>query len=362
MRICDAFGTGFYYIPGTDTCLRVSGRVRVEAHYVEREEDGESDSDFNNWTSRARGYVRLDSRTQTELGLVRAYVNLKLTVGPSDFDTNYSSTSSVLEQAFIQISDDWGMFTAGLQDSFFDAPFASNTFGTRVGIDDPTTSNTTRGTVFAYTRPFGDFSASVSIEDPASNGRRREGAFDDYEGQELPDLVANVRYDADWGSAMIAGVVGQVHDLNGDGVGWAINGGFNASFGIFGAGLTAGYADGRIKYVTTDPGGAGDFDGPDGSDTNQAWAIRGGVSADLSKTLAAYVDASWTTVETDSGALDYDFWAVAADLQWTPVSGLLMGPEIAYTSLQPDGDDDDGDDDDGDLEEWGLMFRIQRDF
>ena len=31
VRICDAFGTGFYYIPGTDTCLRISGRVRVEA-------------------------------------------------------------------------------------------------------------------------------------------------------------------------------------------------------------------------------------------------------------------------------------------------------------------------------------------
>ena len=31
VRICDAFGTGFYYIPGTETCLKVGGRVRVEA-------------------------------------------------------------------------------------------------------------------------------------------------------------------------------------------------------------------------------------------------------------------------------------------------------------------------------------------
>ena len=29
VRICDAFGTGFFYIPGTDTCLRISGRVRA---------------------------------------------------------------------------------------------------------------------------------------------------------------------------------------------------------------------------------------------------------------------------------------------------------------------------------------------
>ena len=35
VRICDAFGTGFFYIPGTDTCLKLSGYVRVESHFVD---------------------------------------------------------------------------------------------------------------------------------------------------------------------------------------------------------------------------------------------------------------------------------------------------------------------------------------
>ena len=30
VRICDAYGARFYYIPGTETCLRVGGRVRTE--------------------------------------------------------------------------------------------------------------------------------------------------------------------------------------------------------------------------------------------------------------------------------------------------------------------------------------------
>ncbi|MTI42006.1 porin, partial [Roseibium hamelinense] len=30
VRVCDAYGSRFYYIPGTETCLRVGGRVRVE--------------------------------------------------------------------------------------------------------------------------------------------------------------------------------------------------------------------------------------------------------------------------------------------------------------------------------------------
>eukprot|EP00657_Telonema_sp_P-1_P005310 TRINITY_DN2259_c0_g1_i1.p1 TRINITY_DN2259_c0_g1~~TRINITY_DN2259_c0_g1_i1.p1 ORF type:complete len:136 (-),score=60.69 TRINITY_DN2259_c0_g1_i1:117-524(-) len=28
VRVCDAFGTGFFYIPGTETCLKIDGYVR----------------------------------------------------------------------------------------------------------------------------------------------------------------------------------------------------------------------------------------------------------------------------------------------------------------------------------------------
>jgi hypothetical protein len=30
VRICDAYGTGFFYIPGTETCLRVGGMALAE--------------------------------------------------------------------------------------------------------------------------------------------------------------------------------------------------------------------------------------------------------------------------------------------------------------------------------------------
>src|SRR5213083_1686936 len=33
VRVCSAYGAGFFYIPGTDTCLRVSGRARFEGGY-----------------------------------------------------------------------------------------------------------------------------------------------------------------------------------------------------------------------------------------------------------------------------------------------------------------------------------------
>jgi hypothetical protein len=222
VRICDAFGTGFYYIPGTDTCIKIGGRVRAESHFVDSDPDpGE---DFNHWTSRARGAVKLDGRTQTEIGLIRAYIEYQFTVGPvgpgqtnSSADT-YSGTDTNLNHAYIQIINDWGTYTAGHTGSFFDI-FGSNTYGTRVAIDDPTGEST----LFAWTFAAGNgFSFTVSAEDPASKPRKRReqavtvvtsgGAtltgFDGlYGGQEFPDGVANIRVDQGWGSIQIMGAV-----------------------------------------------------------------------------------------------------------------------------------------------------------
>ena len=36
VRICDVYGTGFYYIPGTETCLKVGGLVRYEINCKQR--------------------------------------------------------------------------------------------------------------------------------------------------------------------------------------------------------------------------------------------------------------------------------------------------------------------------------------
>ncbi len=33
VRVCTAYGAGFFYIPGSDTCLRLSGRARYDYLY-----------------------------------------------------------------------------------------------------------------------------------------------------------------------------------------------------------------------------------------------------------------------------------------------------------------------------------------
>jgi len=91
VRICDAFGTGFFYIPGTDTCLKLSGYVRAEWHVVDGFEDNDlsnryslldgHDHQINNYSTRVRGHVEWDARTQTDFGLIRAFIAMEGTRG-----------------------------------------------------------------------------------------------------------------------------------------------------------------------------------------------------------------------------------------------------------------------------------------
>jgi opacity protein-like surface antigen len=359
VRICDVFGTGFYYIPGTETCLKVGGYVRAESHYVSDPDyfDDDDDAYFNNYTTRARGQINLDARTQTDFGLVRAYIALEMTVGPSDDDTNYSSSSPNVSAAFIQISNDWGTYTAGHTGSFFDF-WGADGFGTRIQIDDPTTEQTLFGWTFAAGN---GFSFTIAAEDPASSGRRMVGEDTDWGGQESPDGVVNVRVDQGWGSAQIMGAVRRIHDgSDDDGFGYAVGAG--VSIGIPGGwalNAQGGYSEGAIGYITNDPGGIGDFNDGDADDPNEAWTIRAGISGPVANNITAWVNGSYTHVEEADGWDEYDFWGVVVGARWSPVSGLYMGPEFAYNNLDYDGFNDDLVAD-GDV--WGVMWRVQRSF
>ncbi|MET0277783.1 MAG: porin, partial [Pseudorhodoplanes sp.] len=33
VKVCSLYGVGYYYIPGTDTCIKIGGYVRYEAYH-----------------------------------------------------------------------------------------------------------------------------------------------------------------------------------------------------------------------------------------------------------------------------------------------------------------------------------------
>ncbi|MGP4806534.1 porin [Agrobacterium cavarae] len=102
VRVCDAFGTGFFYIPGTETCLKFGGYVRFQTEFG-RDRSGTSD-----WDSFTRAQFEVDTRTDTELGALRGFIgfrgNADSGVGGATAGTSGNQGSGVfVDQAFIEL-------------------------------------------------------------------------------------------------------------------------------------------------------------------------------------------------------------------------------------------------------------------
>ena len=85
VKVCSLYGAGFYYMPGTDMCLKIGGWVRAEAtdHSNGSLTWGPfnasiNDRATNNLAVRARGYITADAREQTAYGVARGYIAVGL--------------------------------------------------------------------------------------------------------------------------------------------------------------------------------------------------------------------------------------------------------------------------------------------
>jgi hypothetical protein len=224
VKICSLYGVGYYYIPGTDTCIKIGGYVRFETyhnevggHYADRLPgggDGTFTRNSSTYGMQARFRLTGDVRTQTEYGTLRSYfafgVNA-LNLGGQSTAT-LSTAVLAMERAFIQFAG----FTIGRSDTFF-AFYNGAAYGLVPmfldGGSGPAGHN-----VFAYTWQFGNgLSASLSVEDSAARIRsvidlNSTNLFGptDRSGIQVPDLVANLRVDQAWGSAQIMGGLAKV--------------------------------------------------------------------------------------------------------------------------------------------------------
>jgi hypothetical protein len=112
VKVCNLYGAGFYYMPGTDTCIKIGGYVRAETTYNSNGNftAGPTSAEVNtratnNFVMRARGYITADARDQTPYGTARAYI----AVGIATTDTGTSLTPSILafNRAFIEPGSPW---------------------------------------------------------------------------------------------------------------------------------------------------------------------------------------------------------------------------------------------------------------
>jgi len=332
VRVCDSYGSRFYYIPGTETCLRVGGRVRVEYRF------NNFGSAPNNWSDRSdddlnfrgRGYLYLDSRTNTEFGLLRTYTSMYLT-------NTSGSESSSLEFAYIQ----FGGFTFGHAQSFWDF-WTGYSYGAQL-----TDYSDVKSNVLAYTGSFGNgFSATVSLEDANSRQSNLISAGGNgYAGTKMPDLVANLRVDQGWGSAQLMGALHQVRfaDASADGtLGWVIGGGVEVNVPILGQDdafvIQVAYSDGASAFpLDTWDGQITDAINVGGSTkTTKTWNISAGWNHNFSKTLEANLEGGYHVADAGTAAYDFSQWGITGNVVWKPVPGFGIGGELQYREVDYD--------------------------
>jgi len=336
VRICDAYGARFYYIPGTETCLRVGGRVRTEfrvRNFGESENAwGDRDTDGYQW--RSRGYLYLDARTATEFGTLRAFVEMYMQ------NTNGTNGTS-LEKAYIQ----WGGLLAGYTSSNFDF-FNGYSMDAQIESYSDQTVNQ-----IAYTYAFGNgFNATVAVED--RSGRETNiglnGATLGYGGTRMPDFVGVLGVSQGWGSVQIMGALHQVYPnatFNGttgngeDELGWAVGGGVEVKFGGLANGgsvaLQAVYTDGASGYGST--GWTSQitdavWDG-NSTETTKTLNIFGGVSLGVTDGIEVNIEGGYHNVDAAISAFDFTQWSATSSVIWSPVSGFEIGPEIQYRDI-----------------------------
>ncbi|WP_315919518.1 porin [Mesorhizobium sp. SP-1A] len=304
VRICDVYGAGYFYIPGTETCLRVGGYVRYDASFGDAGSfDGRDAIDVRNgklqrsWGKNARFALKTWTGQETELGTLKTYTETRFnyTNGETNVDAHF---------AWMQL----GGLRIGVDESSFDTfiGYAGNV------IQDTLVPYGGFGTnLISYTFDAGNgFSAMAAVEQGSDQltGDIKvgpgavpvEGPIDSY----VPNVVVGAKFAQGWGA--ITGVA--AYDSNWEE--WAgklrLDVNVNDALSLW---VMGGYG--------TDDHVARNFYKLWGGN----WAVWGGGTYKFNEKVAFNAQVSYD----DSKSL-----GLAANIAYTVVPGLTITPEINW--------------------------------
>jgi hypothetical protein len=383
VKICSLYGAGFYYIPGTDTCIKIGGYVRAEWNY-------QANGSFNpvrvynfdnpgrdREVERTRAGITVDVRSQTAYGTLRGYATILPTAtnGNAVGGSPYTAPGVFAPAMFIQFAG----FTFGKTASFFDFDLQPYSNQTNIWGSNQAGNGIQ---VFAYTAQFGGgFSASISAEDTTSRRSSIVSAVAapagyTYQGRRYPDVVGNLRVDQAWGSAQI---MGAIHDAAAyvpatgatkSETGWAIGAGLRINVPQIGRGDYLigqfGYSQGATNYNLSNSGAGGAafayadgfpgvtnlalglvFDGVVTAggklDLTKTWSVTGGYEHVWNPQWKTSLYGAYGKVDYSAAAstalggagsqADWTLWQIGSRTVWTPVSNLDLSLEVLYTDL-----------------------------
>ena len=307
VRVCDTYGSGFFYIPGTETCLRISGYARVEYIYtteVQFDANGlgvvgigdDLDGDgFQDTRSEGRGVYRarvnFDARNETDYGTLRSQIRFQGS-GDASGDAGVG-----VDRALITLG--------GLQFGYSDAFFTTHHgYGWQKAANDGFYTYD-QAIMLQYTYAANGFSATIGVQDSvgATGGVTPAAVF----GSENPDIYAGIAYSGSWGR--VAGSV--ISDGFSDDLAWKVSADINV---IEGLGIHGWYANdgGNTRFVTG----------------YQSAAVEYEFGVDVNYQINSELNV-WVGYSAFDGGI-HEGSAFAVGAIWDPVPGLSIRPEAIF--------------------------------
>src|SRR6266478_2049710 len=126
VKICSLYGAGFYYIPGTDTCIKLGGYLRAEValgtnsdftlnqNVTTQGANGARNRLTNYYTARAREDLNIDTRTATEYGVVRTFFDGVFSWTTGNYSGTGSATGTTAYSGALTAATNPGATTTGL--------------------------------------------------------------------------------------------------------------------------------------------------------------------------------------------------------------------------------------------------------
>jgi len=346
VRVCDAFGTGYFYIPGTETCLRIHGYVRFDVFGGELFENTSATGD-GTYNINSRLSLRTSTASETELGTLRTYTETRFNFADNNYTGGFNAagafvpgtgyihgTSVSLNFAWIQL----GGLRVGKDESFFTTwtGYAGAVINdTPLGGYGPFDTN-----LISYTYNGGAFRAGIALEQGVTDtvvtatGVRAGWGIDDY----MPHVVVGLG--TTFGMVDLSAVAAwdSRDDLAGVNYGgWAgkirADVAFNDAFSVFAMLM---YGENSSGYTTW----------RNGASTDDTFGVTGGFSYAFSEKASLNTQIDWV----DGNAGNDDEWALTANVAYELVPGLVITPEVQYIDF---GNGVDG---------FGGGVRVQRSF
>ncbi|WP_256749571.1 porin [Mesorhizobium sp. Mes31] len=340
VKICDVYGAGYFYIPGTETCLRIGGYIRYDIGVGDigsfdgaRSADHMTPGDNNaTYYKNARFTLKTWTGQETELGTLKTYTETRFNFG--NFQTDTGSYINDAHNKDVSLNFAWiqlGGLRVGKDESAFDTfiGYAGNV------IQDTLVpyGNFDTNVVQYYFDAGNGFSAVVSLE---------EGSGIDTIDSYVPHVVGGVKYTQGWGA--ITGVAS--YDSNYEEWAGKVRLDVNATneLSLF---IMAGY--GSDDNLNDFRGGRGFYKQWGGN-----WAVWGG---------GTYKFNEKTSFNLQVSADDDKNWGVAANVAYDVVPGLTVTAEVDYAHDGKFGDPDNFNWTGADKKNSvGGMLRFQRSF